>query len=379
MLMVRKIVTLSAVPIDAAEDPPSDVLLLRRGWNRSGRGDFLIDDTAIDDVIAAWRQHTDGHSRPGMIDLEHLSLDPASPNFDPDPRAWFDLQATDDGLRLVDLSWLPDGDRRVRGKLQRFLSPTFYFDEETRRVTRLINVALTALPELHSAPELVAARLGDPNMAEDNSAARAAILKAMGLDPKLPDNVAKALGLEAGASLEDIRGAVDAFAAKLEQVDKLLSGDAAADAEPAADVPAAEPAAAEEPPPVAMRAQTDEVAALRQERDDARAALRLLETRERKSLVASMVAGGHESPATAWSNPDAASNAQEPAEPWASMPLASLRARVERLSAAPGASVVTPPTASGPAGLTAAQLAICEQHKIKPEDFIAMRTRAKGN
>jgi hypothetical protein len=331
----------------------------------------VFDEDAARAVMADWSEHTVGLQRPGMVDLEHLSLDPKAPNFDPDARAWFDLELVNGELWLVDLKWCPDGEARLLERRQRYLSPTFYFDTSTRRVQRVLNVGLTALPELDGAPELIAARaaMGDANMA-DNTKAIGDILKALGVDPKMPDKVASALGLEAGASIDDIRAALDAFAAKMAKVEELLAEPAEADA--AVEPAAAEPAALAEPAAVEEEKKEEEVVAARQDLSELvtlRAFKATVEDKERRGLVAQMVKVGSEDPATAWAD----DKAEKPAEPWASMSLSALRTRVAKLSKRVH---LTPPAQSTPGGLTPSQLAICKEFNLEPERFAQLRAQA---
>lgn len=372
--VARKLVTLTAVDTGDGE-PPTEVRLLRAGLQGSTKGDVLFDVDAAERTLNAWRVRAGDSTRAGMVDLEHLSLDPAAPNFDPDARAWFDFEIRGGEAWLVNLDWTADGARRLRERTQRFLSPTAYEDEDGR-IVELVNVALTALPSLHGAPQLVASRHEKGfAMADDSSAQMGAVMKALGLDPKMIDKVAAALGLEAGASVDDIRTAIDAFADKMSKVEELLSG--GAPAEETAEAPA------ETEAPAAMAtapAEEDEgkkaAAQLRRERDDALTALRALEGRDRKALVASMVAGGHEAPATAWANPEADGAEQKPAEPWASMPLDALRRRVSALSATAKPPSPQPLQSGAAAELTEAQLAICKQYNLSPAEFATMRRRS---
>lgn len=372
--MARREARLSvALPDDGT---PREIRLLRPGMNESTNGDFLFDDQAAADVMATWKAHSGENDHPGMVDLEHLSLDPSAVNFDPDARAWFDLEVRDGALWLVDLKWCPDGEARVKEKRQRYLSPTINYDSSTRRVRSLVNVALTALPALHGAPELIAARATSPEgeaiMADqDNGKAMADILKALGVDPKMPDKVAGALGLEAGASIDDIRAALDSFAAKMAKVEELLADGAE---EPAAEE---EAPAVEEPAPMAEEVVAEEeeekVVAARVSVEEELVTLRAfkasIEDKERNALVAKMVTLGAEDPATAWAD----DSAKRPAEPWASMGLTALRSRVAKLTKR---SVVLPPASGTSGGLTEAQLKICKEYNIEPARFAQLRAQA---
>jgi hypothetical protein len=199
------------------------------------------------------------------------------------------------------------------------------------------------------------------------------ILKALGVDPKMPDKVASALGLEAGASIDDIRAALDSFAAKMAKVEELLAGDTeeAAAEEPADTEPAAMAETAEVP--VEEEKPEEEVVAARQDVGDELVTLRAfkatVEDKERRGLVAQMVKTGAEDPATAWSD----DKATKPAEPWASMSLTALRSRVAKLSKR---VQLVPPVTATPGGLTPSQLAICKEFNLEPERFAQLRAQA---
>ena len=92
-----------------------------------------------------------------MIDLEHESLGmPARPD-SRDARGWAQLEMRKGELWAVNVRWTPDGERRLREKTQRYLSPAFERDPATGRILSLVNIALTAIPATYDAPALVAA------------------------------------------------------------------------------------------------------------------------------------------------------------------------------------------------------------------------------
>lgn len=140
----------------AADDLPNEFLLFKPGWNDSTKGAVLFDERAAEKVMAAYREHgTDL-----MIDLEHQSLlsleDAAMARADAcDARGWFALDLRPDGsLWAVVKSWTPDGERRLREKTQRYISPAFLTDDEGR-VVEIINCAIVAMPSTHEAEALV--------------------------------------------------------------------------------------------------------------------------------------------------------------------------------------------------------------------------------
>lgn len=134
---------------------PTEFRLFVSGWNDTENGRFLFDSSAAEAVMSAYGAHEVDR----MIDLEHLSLDAESANFDPDARGWCKLEVREDGsLWAVGVTWTPDGESRLRDKRQRYVSPAFEVEAKSNRITKIINIALTALPATHGTPELVAAR-----------------------------------------------------------------------------------------------------------------------------------------------------------------------------------------------------------------------------
>jgi hypothetical protein len=95
------------------------------------------------------------------------------------------------------------------------------------------------------------------------------------------------------------------------------------------------------------------------------------ETEERRGLVAELVKCGSETPATAWSGKP---EDRKPAEPWASMPIASLRDRVKALSKSPRLVVVAPPAGDTETiKLSKIEQEYCKKHGLTPEQFAAKK------
>lgn len=163
---------------------PTEFKLFGWGVNDSSSGAVMLDRRG---VASIFRRRG---CRDVMIDLEHLALEKKGPSDFFDARGWGKLEVRDDGLYLVNVTWTPDGERRLKEKTQRYVSPAFYVDEKNR-VVELVNVALTALPASLHLPALVAA------------SARSA-RKVNNMDPKLLE----ALGLPPEASVADVLAAL---------------------------------------------------------------------------------------------------------------------------------------------------------------------------
>lgn len=374
--------TLVALGLSIAVDaPPSEFRIFSAGINTTSKGAFLFDEQAARDVMADY----EAHGVDVMIDLEHLSI--ANPdrsvNFDPDARGWCKLELRNGELWATQVSWTPDGEARLTEKRQRYISPVFGFDEKTRRVSEILNIAITALPATDNLDPLVAASRrshlsqGESSMSPDQLAA-----------------IAEALGLGADANVEDVIATIAAMVKKLQGA---ASGDG--DAEDAAEPPEGTPeAAAATAPPVVAAARIcvalrtiaklsgkSEISenvteieawhASHVELETARAKLAkdraTLESGERRKLVGELVKLGAETPATAWADDDA----KAPCKRLVDEPIVELRARVAKLAKAKGASPVTPrpPVSADALELTPEQLKICADTGCKPEVFAALR------
>jgi hypothetical protein len=367
----RGVMTLA---IAVNESPPSEFRIFKAGENSTLKGTFLFDDEAARLVMAAY----EAHGVLPMIDLEHLSLeDPEkSVNFDPDARGWVHIELRNGELWAVGVTWTPDGEARLREKRQRYISPAFTFDEETRRITALVNIAITALPATDHTPALVAA-------------SRRQTLAAYGesMTPEQFAALAEALGLGADANVEDVVATVAAMVKKLQDAANAEAAEPPNPADPADGAPAAMAADAEHMAASARlvrlsgkptigeavreaevwRASHIELEAERAKLAKERAAL---EAGERRKLVAELVKIGAEIPALAW----AGDGATKPAEPWASMPIAQLRERVAKLSATRGRgqrSPLIPPT--GDVELTEQELAKCKAKGVDPAKYAATK------
>lgn len=123
---------------------PSEIRLFKFGENRTSKGVFVLDEKGAQAVLEAHAKHGVGLH----FDYEHDQRKAA---------AWFDLEVRNgDGLYATNIRWTPPGAELLKNREYRYASPTFMVDGD-KRITRLVNVALTNLPATEHAPELVAA------------------------------------------------------------------------------------------------------------------------------------------------------------------------------------------------------------------------------
>lgn len=371
---------------------PTEFRLFAPGVNKTSKGDFLFDEAAARAVMAAYQ----AWGVDLAIDLEHQMLD-AAPSADPtarDARGWCKLEVRPDGsLWAVDVRWTPDGAARLAEKRQRYVSPAFNIDPESRRVTEIVNVAITAMPATHHTPALVAASRGamDPKLVQQaldaliNGDAKAAL-------EILQNLIASAAGGDPDAATEDAPPP---------------AGDGGADEAQEMAAPAAAPMPPEEDPAkkaagavaasrllslsgrstvaealadVALwREAFVELAAEKKKIADAQAAL---EAEERVTLARELIALGAEFPSTVWLDDKAASLKPR----WQGMPIAELRAHVaEQRKARGGATKASKSQAPKPADgrtfstpfgavtLSDDELKTCAEVGAKPEVYAAKK------
>lgn len=140
--------------LQEGEALPTEFRIFAAGLNGASHDPALFDEEAARAVMADYA----AHGVDLIVDLEHDSLAEQAVRSDMrDARAYFKLELRNGELWAVDVRWTPDGERRLREKTQRYISPAFLRDEKTGRVESLLNVGLVAMPATHGAPALVAA------------------------------------------------------------------------------------------------------------------------------------------------------------------------------------------------------------------------------
>ncbi len=186
---------------------PKKIRLFQKGLNKSSKGTVLFDEQAARDVMSCYQQQDINL----MIDLEHLSLDDSAPNYDPDARGWTKLEVIEGELWASSVDWTDDGKERLKDKRQRYISPAFTVDKETRRVKAVLNLALVGMPATHGAQDLLAAsrfsrlyaKFPDTNL-------ETLTLKV----DSMPPEILQMLGLPPEATAEDVVAALKALMAK---------------------------------------------------------------------------------------------------------------------------------------------------------------------
>ncbi len=384
---------------------PTEFRLFVKGRNKSEKGTFLFDDVAAKSVMAAYKSW--GIDVP--IDLEHQMLEVEGGAPDPtarDARGWCKLELRSDGsLWATNVRWTPDGAARLTEKRQRYISPAFSSDPDTKRVLKLVNIAITALPATHNTPALVAASAKGYSSMESSHIKEALDAieagdhdKAMGLLKAILASAAGAEpdGDEAGAEGDGAEGV------KKESVEEPKVVAESAEEEPKEDD---EEKPAKKVEAKAMNAMlcsltgTKSVAealsvveafrtshmTLETETKKLAAERAVLESAERRQLVTKLVTLGAEFPSTVWADDKSTTIKAR----WVKMPIDELRSHVSDQTKARNtkkpADGVKPGAAVGSnvvdvvLGLDARELEICKSTGCDPKAYAELKAlRAEG-
>lgn len=133
--------------------PPTELLIFPYGEIDTEKGVFLFDKESAKSCMEDYERH--GVDLP--FDYEHKQIATDSRAGDGIAAGWFSLAVRDDGLWAVGIKWTARAAREIAEAEWRYTSPAFDVDEETNRITRICNIALTNLPATHRIPALVAA------------------------------------------------------------------------------------------------------------------------------------------------------------------------------------------------------------------------------
>ena len=162
---------LAALLLPTEGGAPTEFRILRAGANKTEKGEFLFDAEAAEAVMAAYQAKGLGKVQ---IDYEHQSMvaPPGGGDAAKPAAGWFRPEVRNGELWATDVAW----SSRAKGMLApadgapeyRFFSPVLRFDEDTRRVRSLKNLALTNDPAMDELHPLVAATATDPVRKDDD-------------------------------------------------------------------------------------------------------------------------------------------------------------------------------------------------------------------
>jgi phage I-like protein len=151
---------LAALLLPTEGGAPTEFRILRAGPNKTEKGEFLFDEQAAEAVMAAYTAKGLGKLQ---IDYEHQSMvaPPGGGDAAKPAAGWFKPEVRAGELWATEVAWTS----RAKAMLApqdgapeyRFFSPVLRFDEDTRRIRSLKNLALTNDPAMDELHPLVAA------------------------------------------------------------------------------------------------------------------------------------------------------------------------------------------------------------------------------
>lgn len=185
---LERLVELLALTLTEAGDLPREIQILPRGWVRSAKGEFLVDDTAIQELLANAAQRQNDL----VVDYEHQTL----LNVEAPAAAWIKrLFAKPDGV-WAEVEWTPRAAEYLRNREYRYLSPVVGVRKSDKRAVFLHSAALTNTPAIDGMVPIMNKHDGK----EDDDA----------MD-ELRKKLIELLGLKADADDEAITQAVEAL------------------------------------------------------------------------------------------------------------------------------------------------------------------------
>jgi phage I-like protein len=132
---------------------PTELRVFAFGENPTRKGKLMFDEQSAQECMAAYLEH--GAELP--FDWDHAMLDRGQrdPKMSGEAAGWFKLELKEDGLWAVDVRFTEEAAAAIKAGKWRYYSPAVLCDKR-KRVTRLINMALTNLPATDNMDPLVA-------------------------------------------------------------------------------------------------------------------------------------------------------------------------------------------------------------------------------
>ena len=153
MLMKKSIenVTVSLDAIELSAEPPTEIVLFKAGWNDTKKGKFLFDEEAAEMTMASIAD--DGRDLI-PFDIGHGMLSGGDEGRHK-AAGWFKPEIRNGDLLAAEIDWTPATHEALTNREYRFHSPAISYDKSTRRVSGLINVALTNVPATNKQTPIV--------------------------------------------------------------------------------------------------------------------------------------------------------------------------------------------------------------------------------
>ncbi len=175
----------------AEGDPPTEFKIFTTPTVDTSKGQFTFGPEEAAAVVAAFRTH----GNEGMIDYDHASLGSSSdPALAGRAAGWFDIEMRADGLYATNVRWTPPAAEALKRREWRYMSPAF--TTKGKRITSLINVALTNIPATKRLEPLMAASA----VTEEKKMDLSMVLAALGLSADANEEMIKAKLAELSAA-----------------------------------------------------------------------------------------------------------------------------------------------------------------------------------
>lgn len=218
------------IELKAGKSPPTEFRLFTKGNVETTKGTFLFDDLAATTLIANAQDY--GNEFP--LDYDHAMVRWDAPADGGIAAGWFKPEVRNGELWATEVSWTPKATKHLTDREYRYCSPTFRVDDN-RRITQLINCALTNLPATKRMDPLVASQRPNGHQPEaapptsTETTMSKLVLVALGLSETTPesDAVARAtrmrelVGLTGKSTPDEAMGVVLAWKNAAEQVPAL--------------------------------------------------------------------------------------------------------------------------------------------------------------
>ena len=132
-------------------DPPTEIRLFGFGETETSKGKFVLDRSAAQMLMDKYREQ--GTDRLAF-DYGHGMVKPTGADSHK-AAGWFVPEVREDGIYASDIQWTDPALKALREREYRFFSPAFLFDKSSRKLTKLLNVALTNMPATKNQSPLV--------------------------------------------------------------------------------------------------------------------------------------------------------------------------------------------------------------------------------
>jgi len=221
--------TLDAITLGESR-APVEVRLFAAGWTSTTKGKFLFDEKSAESVIKDFSEH--GNRL--VFDYDHAMVSEVARPQDKTAAANFALEVREGPeLWAVDIKWTPAALAAIEAGEWLYFSPTFYFDKKTKRIEKILNVALTNLPATYGMTPLVADGVDESGAEPEKGAHMGALFhedahedEAVRLIQEKDSIIARILELSNTENIDGALGVLRAGLAAIEQV-QVLSAEVA--------------------------------------------------------------------------------------------------------------------------------------------------------